>query len=50
VAIRFEERDLIREHGPAYEHYRLRVPMLVPLVRRRRAAVSGVVTSQDEAL
>lgn len=29
IAIRFEERDLVREH-PEYEEYRRNVPMLVP--------------------
>ncbi|HEX8190964.1 MAG TPA: isoprenylcysteine carboxylmethyltransferase family protein [Pyrinomonadaceae bacterium] len=37
LAIRFEERDLAREHGEAYEEYRRSVPMLVPFARRRRA-------------
>jgi methanethiol S-methyltransferase len=30
LAIQFEERDLVREHGESYEEYRRSVPMLVP--------------------
>lgn len=30
IAIQFEERDLVKEHGKAYEDYRRTVPMLVP--------------------
>ena len=35
LAIHFEERDLVREHGEAYESYRRSVPMLIPFTRRR---------------
>jgi len=35
LAIRFEERDLVREHGDAYEEYRRSVPMLIPFARNR---------------
>jgi methanethiol S-methyltransferase len=30
LAIQFEENDLVAEYGAAYEHYRERVPMLLP--------------------
>jgi protein-S-isoprenylcysteine O-methyltransferase Ste14 len=35
LAIQFEERDLVREHGESYERYRRSVPMLIPFTRRR---------------
>jgi protein-S-isoprenylcysteine O-methyltransferase Ste14 len=35
LAIKFEERDLVREFGDTYEEYRRSVPMLVPSPRRR---------------
>lgn len=37
VAIRLEERDLLREHGGVYADYRRRVPMLVPRLPRGAA-------------
>lgn len=36
LAIQFEERDLVAEHGAAYEEYRRSVPMLLPSLRPRR--------------
>jgi protein-S-isoprenylcysteine O-methyltransferase Ste14 len=35
LAIQFEERDLVREHGEEYEAYRRSVPMLIPLPPKR---------------
>jgi protein-S-isoprenylcysteine O-methyltransferase Ste14 len=37
LAIQFEERDLVAEHGATYEAYRREVPMLVPALRPRWA-------------
>jgi protein-S-isoprenylcysteine O-methyltransferase Ste14 len=34
IAIRFEEHDLVTEHGASYEDYRRRVPMLIPSLGR----------------
>jgi protein-S-isoprenylcysteine O-methyltransferase Ste14 len=41
LAIQFEERDLVREHGEAYERYRRAVPMLIPFARRRVASAGA---------
>lgn len=36
VAIRFEEHDLVGEHGATYTNYRRRVPMLVPSFKTKQ--------------
>jgi protein-S-isoprenylcysteine O-methyltransferase Ste14 len=43
IAIQLEERDLVREHGRAYEDYRLQVPMLVPRLRPARRPLAQSV-------
>jgi methanethiol S-methyltransferase len=45
IAIRFEERDLVAEHGPSYERYRRSVPMLIPGVGGQRAQPSTATAS-----
>ena len=42
VAIQLEERDSLRAHGEAYEDYRKRVPMLVPIPKRRDSETTAV--------
>ena len=52
IAIQFEERDLVREFGGSYEEYRRRVPMMLPLRRRRAGPAQDSVTGglgQDAA-
>jgi methanethiol S-methyltransferase len=40
IAIQFEERDLVEEHGEDYEDYRRSVPMLVPFSKGRAKGVA----------
>jgi protein-S-isoprenylcysteine O-methyltransferase Ste14 len=49
IAIQFEEKDLAREHGTAYETYRRTVPMLVPFARRATDAKSAAITRRNAA-
>lgn len=45
IAIQFEERDLLREHGSPYDEYRRRVPMLFPIGKRARPVVKETETA-----
>ncbi len=47
LAIRFEERDLIREHGETYEAYRRSVPMLVPAIGKRDFDPQNAVIKEE---
>ena len=47
MAIQWEEKDLIHEHGASYEDYRRNVPMLIPFMRRRRETVRMAATVSD---
>jgi protein-S-isoprenylcysteine O-methyltransferase Ste14 len=41
IAIRFEERDLVAEHGVRYSEYRKQVPMLVPRLGGRPSGIDS---------
>ncbi len=50
LAIQFEERDLVSEHGAAYEEYRRTVPMLLPGRRRLRTTAADVTGEEAGAV
>ena len=45
LAIQFEERDLLSEHGATYAEYRRKVPMLLPGMRRSAPPLTIAATS-----
>lgn len=47
IAIRYEERDLVDLHGPAYAEYRRRVPMFVPRLGGKRVEMPGAVAQRS---
>jgi methanethiol S-methyltransferase len=50
LAIQFEERDLVREHGETYEEYRKSVPMLVPSFRKQASKPSARSSLEIDAV
>ncbi len=48
IAIQFEERDLVREHGRAYEDYQRSVPMLVPFTGGKGKKIQNTRPKPDE--
>jgi len=48
LAIRLEERDLAAFHGPDYEKYQRRVPMLVPAPRRAARIDHAATTANPD--
>ena len=49
LAIQFEERDLVAEHGDSYERYRRSVPMLIPAVRYRGKNARSLATEGNRS-
>jgi protein-S-isoprenylcysteine O-methyltransferase Ste14 len=49
IAIHWEESDLLRAHGEAYQRYREQVPKLIPMSLSRKR-VSGSPVADQQAL
>jgi hypothetical protein len=47
LAIQFEEKDLIREHGAAYTEYRQKVPMLLPIGKSGGVKITTAVAGME---
>jgi len=47
LAIQFEERDLARERGEAYEAYRRSAPMLVPFIGNRGSGLGAEILKEE---
>ena len=47
LAIQFEEKDLIREHGAAYTEYRRKVPMLLPIGKSGGVKITTAVAGME---
>ena len=48
IAIRYEERDLIKYFGDTYRAYQSKVPMLIPRLGKGHETVKGQPTSAIE--
>jgi hypothetical protein len=49
LAIRFEEHDLIADHGETYKHYRQQVPMIIPVRLGKRQPKPSTRREADTA-
>ena len=47
LAIQFEERDLVREHGETYKAYRRSVPMLVPFISKSNSDLETRIVREE---